>query len=529
MTLTPDASVSGVGAVAANLTQARHAIEREFGPTTVLQEIGPRDVGYAPNAHDAALDRAGTHDYQRWLSHVHAAAACSHPVRLIGSVSTVDATTGEITATRATADMPDGVIYKACGNRRKAVCPACAEVYRADAYQLVLAGLRGGKGIPETVSTHPAVFLTATAPSFGTVHTRRTSKTGQPLPCRPRRKPQRCPHGIDIRCNYTHDETDPALGTPFCLDCYDHEHQVVWNSQVGELFRRTRIKLNRIIERHAKAHGDKGRVRVSYGKTAEMQRRGIIHFHAILRFDGIDPDHPDEILPPPAWATVFVLAHAIREAFDGTGFTTPAHKMNPAGWDITWGDQIDIRPVHLRGNDPINNQRILAEASATGRPQSLSTEAVAGYLAKYATKSTEDTGHISRRITAETIDLYNNPATHTGRLVAAAWKLGADPDPEYRRLRRWAHTLGYGGHFFTKSQRYTTTFGRLRKARVDWTRHRAADDDPLSVETTITITELTYEGAGWRTTGDALLANTAAAKAREHRRIAAQEIASFVS
>jgi len=49
--------------------------------------------------------------------------------------------------------MPDGVIYKACGtvvSRLRHV----AEIYRADAYQLVLAGLRGGKGIPESVSTH---------------------------------------------------------------------------------------------------------------------------------------------------------------------------------------------------------------------------------------------------------------------------------------------------------------------------------------------------------------------------------------
>ena len=46
-----------------------------------------------------------------------------------------------------TGSMPDGVIYKPCGNRRAAVCPACAEVYRADTYQLVLAGLQGGKGV----------------------------------------------------------------------------------------------------------------------------------------------------------------------------------------------------------------------------------------------------------------------------------------------------------------------------------------------------------------------------------------------
>ena len=34
---------------------------------------------------------------------------------------------------------------------------------------------------------------------------------------------------------------------------------------------------------------------------------------------------------------------------------------------------------------------------------------VAAYLAQYATKSTEDTGHMSRRLTGDTIDVYANP------------------------------------------------------------------------------------------------------------------------
>ena len=67
---------------------------------------------------------------------------------------------------------PDEILRKACGNRREAVCPPCAERYRGDAYHLIAAGLRGGKGVPESVVGHPAVFVTFTAPSFGLVHTR---------------------------------------------------------------------------------------------------------------------------------------------------------------------------------------------------------------------------------------------------------------------------------------------------------------------------------------------------------------------
>jgi Replication initiator protein, pSAM2 len=34
-----------------------------------------------------------------------------------------------------------------------------------------VSGLRGGKGVPQTVAEHPLVFATFTAPSFGPVHT----------------------------------------------------------------------------------------------------------------------------------------------------------------------------------------------------------------------------------------------------------------------------------------------------------------------------------------------------------------------
>jgi hypothetical protein len=60
----------------------------------------------------------------------------------------------------------------------------------------------------------------------------------------------------------------------------------VWNLSAGELWRRTRIALDRALQRIANDRGvDAERVRLSYGKVAEMQRRGIVHFHAIIRLD----------------------------------------------------------------------------------------------------------------------------------------------------------------------------------------------------------------------------------------------------
>ena len=117
-------------------------------------------------------------------------------MRLRGQVDAVDLGTGECRTVYSTEPEPDGTLLKCCGNRREAVCPSCAETYRGDAYQLVAAGLRGGKGVPESVAEHPMVFVTLTAPSFGPVHSRRRS-TGDGRSAAGRgASAEVCPHGV---------------------------------------------------------------------------------------------------------------------------------------------------------------------------------------------------------------------------------------------------------------------------------------------------------------------------------------------
>jgi hypothetical protein len=123
------------------------------------------------DARSTVLARAADPGFRRWADRAASAGGCTHPVRLHAETARVDQHTGELVLVPRPSG-EDGVIYKACGNRRAAVCPSCAETYRADAYQLVLAGLRGGKGVPDTVAGHPAIFATLTGPSFGPVHAR---------------------------------------------------------------------------------------------------------------------------------------------------------------------------------------------------------------------------------------------------------------------------------------------------------------------------------------------------------------------
>lgn len=92
--------------------------------------------------------------------------------------------------------------------------------------------------------------------------------------------------------------------------------------------------------------------------------------------------------------------------------------------------------------------------------------------------------------------------------------------------------LGFGGHFSTKSRRYSTTLGALRAVRRAYQRGEsvespvdqpARDDDRDGDDAAVTLM-WTFEGVGWLTTGDAALANTSAAMARERRQVAREEI-----
>jgi hypothetical protein len=169
----------------------------------------PARVGdVLPGVLAEVVDRAGA-GYERWMELVAQAGYCHHPIRLAGRVEHADRQTGEVRTVYDSEREPDGVLLKACGTRRESRCPSCAARYRADAYQLLAAGLKGGKGVPETISQHPRLFVTFTAPSFGRVHTRK-AQGRLVLPCHPYRQGARCPHGTRVGCWHRHDPDDPA-------------------------------------------------------------------------------------------------------------------------------------------------------------------------------------------------------------------------------------------------------------------------------------------------------------------------------
>ncbi|MEO3755170.1 replication initiator [Streptomyces sp. B6B3] len=390
-------------------------------------------------------------------------AGCVRPVRLAGHRTEhhLDTTTGEIGAAvrhLASEDLPAGHLLVRCNNRRTTRCAACAETYRRDTYHLITAGLRGGKGTPERVAAHPRVFATLTAPSFGPVHNR---PNGRPT----------------CRCGDIHAPDDERLGTAIDPDRYDYEAAVLWNAHAGALWRRFTIYLRREVAKRAglTQRAFATHARVSFAKVAEYQKRGAVHFHAVIRLDGPEGGATS----PPGWASAELLTDAIRAAAAAVLVTGPV--VDGRAHAFTFGRQLDVRTIR--------------SADFDGGSE-LTDQAVAGYIAKYATKGAETaTGTLDRplRFLAELAPL--NISDHARRLIRAAWTLGARKDLEHLRLRAWAHMLGFRGHFSTKSRRYSTTLTALRDARAEWRRVQAGETNQPG-ETTLVLAHWAYAGTG---------------------------------
>ncbi len=419
--------------------------------------------------------------------------------------------TGEVLHRYSSDEEPLGRLAIKCGTRRESRCPPCSKTYKADAFHIIYAGQAGGKDVPAEVAEHPRVFATFTAPSFGPVHTRVVA--GDTVArCYPRSKTG------GPSCIARHREDDPILGQPIDAGTYDYVGAVLWNAYAPKLWARFTIELRRSIVRIVNTRGLAGELALSQrrlkdhlivtpAKAGEYQRRGLVHFHAVIRLDGPDPD---QVSSPPAWATVQLLEHAIRDAATRVSVMTPDIEDVPAR-EICWGPQLDIRPI-----------------AAFGPGEELTDIAVAAYIAKYATKGAEDAGTLDRPLWcrhcngAGIHEIPDHPSglrcrpchgtglrdpgqglqlpevtDHARQMMRTSWQLAKHSELADRNLRRWAHMLGFGGHFLTKSRRYSTTFGHVREARAAHAREvvREVDGTPEpDGETVIVVNHWRYAG-----------------------------------
>jgi len=374
---------------------------------------------------------------------------CARPIRMTGHRTRLDAATGQILDHFDTRHLPAGQLLVRCGNRRATRCPACSTLYRYDTYQLIAAGLRGGKTVPTSVATHPRVFATLTAPGFGPVHNQ--------------------PGAAPCTCGTRHGDGDPLLGTPLNPTRYDYTGAVLWNAHAPALWARFTTHLRREIahaagltQRTLRHHAT-----LSYAKVAEYQKRGQIHFHTVIRLDG--PTGPTST--PPTWATTQLLDHAFRAAakrtrvqhqhLSGGGENDLAQPPEPSVF--RFGRQIDVRAIRstdFTGDEPVTDRH------------------VAAYIAKYATKGAETTtGTLDHRLRLLAELAQHDLTDHARQMIHTAWHLGTQPQHTHLRLRQWAHMLGFRGHFSTRTRRYSTTLTHLRAERTTW---RTRQDDSTS-------------------------------------------------
>ena len=147
---------------------------------------------------------------------------------------------------------------------------------------------------------------------------------------------------------------------------------------------------------------------------------------------------------------------------------------------LAWGRELDTRPVTTTGD--------------------LTDSKVAAYVAKYATKAAECTGTLDRRITPAD-QLAELPVRdHARRHIAECLRLAKLPAFGDLHLAAWAHMLGFGGHFSTKSRAYSTTLGTLRADRAAHQRETAIAAGllpDLDGDTTLTVTDWHFAGRGY--------------------------------
>ncbi|MHA6797772.1 replication initiator [Bounagaea algeriensis] len=422
--------------------------------------------------------------YDTWRAKVQSTGGCLNPVHLSGRWAITDATTGaELTSTQ-------GQIMAPCGNRRESVCPACSDRYAADAFHLLRAGLAGGsKGVPEDIAGKPRLFVTLTAPSFGPVHNRPATKTGKPRPC---------------RCGTRHHEADSRLGQPTDPESYDYTGHVLWQAHASKLWHRFTIALRRHL---AQAAGLRVRefgehARLSYAKVAEFQRRGLIHFHAVIRLDG--PAGPED--ETPVWATTTLVTEAVRGAHRDARL--PAPEIDGQAREFTWGEQLDVRPVQP------------ADAGQFEEPDgAISDDRIASYVAKYATKGTGKSEAADRRLRSRSHIELIPTSQHHRRIMRTAWDLAENDELAELKLRHWAHMLAFRGHFLTKSKRYSTTFKRLRGDRQRFRFEENLAELDVDEESVLVVNHWEMTHIGHRSDEERELAEAIGNRTRELRKL----------
>ena len=463
------------------------------------------------------MARTGRDDYWPWLGHVASAAGCTQPIRLAGTINHVDADTGRIldqphTGRHARRGPLQGVRQPP----RVASARPAAKTYQRDAYQLVRAGLVGGKGVPDqrrhpprpVRHPHRTRLRPGAHPARAEAHLHQAAALRLPAPTLPPRPRSRAAsHGRPAVCFARHERDDPRLGEPLCLDCYDYHRQAVWNNQAGELWRRTTLAITRTdppdrqASRHRPRHGQgvlrQGRRDATPGRGA-LPRRHPPRRHQ-PRQPGRDPARHRTGSGSATWSTP-----------SNTPPRTVMFATDPAPQASgRLGHRLG-RPARRAHHQPRHRRR---------------------HHRRHGRRLPGQVRHQSHRSHRPHLPHDSPPRPSTCTPTPTAPTPNGSSTPAGPSAARPNGGPCAGGRTCsasaaTSSPRAATTrspSGSCAKHRAVWQRTASTtgpeQTTPAEQPTVLVLNFLDFIGAGWLTTGDALLANTSAAMARERQRI----------
>jgi len=391
---------------------------------------------------------------------------CAHPIFLRAS-GTIDRR-----STRISAEDYLGRIARPCGSRVREYCEACSYLYFGDSLAIVRTGLIGGKGVPEAVGTHPKVFLTLTAPSYGPVH----AGNGR---CHPADEGT-CIHGVPLRCGIEHAWEDPIVGAPLCNECFDSVGVIFFNAHISRLWDYTLIELRRELSRIVgkTVRGGQSIVRLEYLRVFELQRRGALHAHVILRLDDASNLAVDPALG---------IEELVRSVAGAIPRVKVVARVGDQALAITWGTQRDLQVI---GQDELDK--------------------VALYVAKYLSK---DIG-----LSLGRSGKYVGPP-HLVELSYVATQMMAQTRYQGLIGRRSARSLGFSGHLLSSSRRYSVSRATLANIRREFAIAQREAEGQEADKSFTSDGGFEYDGRNWASAGDAWLV----AEERRDREEARQE------
>jgi hypothetical protein len=233
--------------------------------------------------------------------------------------------------------------------------------------------------------------------------------------------------------------------------------------------------------------------RVSFAKVVEYQSRGSVHLHAVFRIDVLTSD--DRLTELDSIMFGKLISSVARR------IAVPCPEA--VGGTARFGEQIDVRPL------PESDER--------------TRRRIAGYLAKYATKSSDADGLLDRKVKSLRDLRRRGLSPHLHRMAASSWGLEVRSGCRDLGLRRSTHALGFRGHWLTKSRAWSTTFAALRAERMEWKARQVDDalEGGTSHDDVMLIRSWSYFNHGWESQGEGELAawrQRSVAKARELHR-----------